>query len=167
MRKNFAALLLLGWLSGAVYAQQQAPPVLAHAAACLASKNQLPISGTTALSLGYWIDAKSYPGKKVLYVAATSGSNHFAGKVFSIFYSEWRHHETFDIQNGTTFVQLDHGKGAISFVVPPIGGEDSEGSFISAIQQLDGQPRFTVTGAEISGPMKHTTCKSFTDNDQP
>ncbi|MHB1673698.1 MAG: hypothetical protein ACYCSP_05555 [Acidobacteriaceae bacterium] len=161
------ALILLGWLGGAAYAQQQAPVLLVHAATCLASKKQLPTSPGTAFSLGSWMDAKSYPGKRVLYVVATSGANHFAGRVFSIFYSERRHREILDIQNGTTFVQLDHGKGPISFVVPPIGGEDSEGSFISAIQQLDGQPRYTVTGAEISGPMSHTICKSYIDNDQP
>lgn len=160
------ALLLLSGLTGAARAQQ-APPLLLHAATCLASKKQLPTAAGTALSLGYWTDEKSYPGKKVLYVVATSGSNHSAGRVYSIFYSEYHHHQMFDIQNGTTFVQLDHGKGPISFVVPPIGGEDSEGSFISAIQQLDGQPRYTVTGAELLAPLVHTKCVSYTDNDQP
>ena len=161
------ALILLGWQGGEACAQQQAPPLLLHAATCLASKKQLPAAANSSLSLGSWVDAESYPGKRVLYVVATSGANRFAGRVYSIFYSERRHREFFDVQNGTTFVQLDHGKGPISFVAPPIGGEDSEGSFISAIQQLDGQPRYTVTGAEISGPMSHTICKSYVDNDQP
>lgn len=166
MRKSFVALLLLSGLTGAACAQQ-APPLLLHAATCLASKKQLPTAANSSLSLGSWTDTQSYPGKKVLYVVATSGSNHSAGQVYSIFYSEYHHHQMFDIQNGTTYVQLNDGKGPISFVVPPIGLADAEGSFISAIQQLNGQPRYTVTGAEISGPMSHTTCKSYIDADQP
>jgi hypothetical protein len=86
VRKNFVALLLLGGLTGAACAQQPAPPLLLHAATCLASKKQLPTSPGTALSLGSWTDAKSYPGKKVLYVVATSGTNHSAGRMYSIFY---------------------------------------------------------------------------------
>ena len=160
------ALLLLSGLTGAACAQQ-APPLLLHAATCLASKKQLPAAAGTALSLGYWTDEKSYPGKKVLYVVATSGSNHSAGRVYSIFYSEYRHHQMFDIQNGTTFVQSADGKGTINYVVPPIGLADSEGAFTAAIHQLDGQPRYTVTGAELGGPMSHSTCKSYVDNDQP
>jgi hypothetical protein len=138
-----------------------------HAAICLASKKQLPTSPGSSLSLGSWTDAKSYPGKKVLYLVATTGSNHSAGQVYSIFYTERGHHTMFDIQNGTTYVQSTDGKGTISYVVPPIGLADSEGAFTSAIQQLNGQPRYTVTGAQISGPMSHTTCKSYVDADQP
>jgi len=167
VRKNFAALLLLSGLAGAAFAQQTAPPLLLHAATCLASKKQLPTAANSSLSLGFWTDTKSYPGKKVLYVVATSESNHSAGRVYSIFYSEYRHHQIFDIQNGTTFVESTDGKGTINYVVPPIGLADSEGSFIAAIQQLNSQPRYTVSGAEISGPMRHTTCKSYVDNDQP
>src|ERR1035437_3520257 len=143
LRKNCVALLLLGYLSVAVYAQKQAPALLVHAAQCLASKKQLPSSPGTALSLGSWIDATSYPGKKVLYIVATSGANHSAGNVFSIFYSERRPHQIFDIQNGATFVQSNDGKGGVNFVVPPIGGADSEGSFVSAIQRIAGQPWYT------------------------
>jgi hypothetical protein len=87
--------------------------------------------------------------------------------MYSIFYSERHNHQIFDVQNGTTFVQSTDGKGTINFVVPPIGGADSEGAFTSAIHQLDGQPRFTVTGAELSAPLTHTKCVSYIDNDQP
>ncbi len=166
MRKNLVALLLLSGLTGAAWAQQ-APPLLLHAATCLASKKQLPTAANSSLSIGGWTDTKSYPGKKVLYLVATTGSNHSAGQVYSIFYTERGHHQLFDIQNGATFVQSTDGKGTINYVVPPIGLADSEGAFTAAIQQLNSQPRYTVTGAEISGPMSHTTCKSYVDNDQP
>ncbi|MES2219733.1 MAG: hypothetical protein V4587_02060 [Acidobacteriota bacterium] len=166
MRKNFLALLLLTGLTGAAWAQQ-APPLVLHAATCLASKQQLPTSPQTTLSVGSWTDTKSYPGKKVLYLVATSGSNHSAGRVYSIFYTVHGHHELFDIQNRATFVESTDGKGTISYVVPPIGLYDAEPAFTAAIQQLNSQPRYTVTGAEVSGPMKHTICKSYVDNDQP
>ncbi|MGC1870469.1 MAG: hypothetical protein WA700_05880 [Acidobacteriaceae bacterium] len=166
MRKNFAILLLLSGLPGAACAQQ-APPLLLHAATCLASKKQLPTAANSSLSLGSWTDTKSYPGKKLLYLVATSPSNHSAGRVYAIFYTEYHHHLLFDIQNGTTFVQSTDGKGTINYVVPPKGLYDAEPSFTAAIQQLSSQPRYTVTGAEISGSMRHTTCKSYIDNDQP
>ena len=166
MRKNFAALLLLTGLTGATWAQQ-APPLLLHAATCLASKKQLPAAANSSLSLGGWTDTKTYPGKKLLYLVATTGSNHSAGQVYSIFYTQHGQRMLFDIQNGTTFVESTDGKGTINYVVPPIGLNDAEPSFTAAIQQLNSQPRYTVTGAEISGPMSHTTCKSYVDNDQP
>jgi hypothetical protein len=166
LRRNFMALLLLGFLSGAVSAQDQAPALLVHAAQCLATKKLLPTSGVTSLSLGYWIDATSYPGKKVLYVVATSGSNHSAGRVFSIFFRERRHRQLFDIDNSAIFVRSNDARGDVSFVAPPLGGADSEGSFVSAIQQLEGQPRFTVSGAQLTAPLTHTTCKSYTDAGQ-
>lgn len=167
MKKNCVTLLLLGFLSGAAYAQEKPPVLLKQAAQCLAIKKQLPTSASTALSLGSWVDTTSYPGKKVLYVVATSGKNHSAGKVYAIFFVQGRHRQIFDIQNGTVFVQSNDGKGSINFVVPPIGGADSEGSFTSAIQHLDGQPRFTISGTELLAPLPHTTCKSYKDNDQP
>jgi hypothetical protein len=166
VRKNFVALLLLSGLTGAAFAQQ-APPLLLNAATCLASKKQLPTAANSSLSIGSWTDTKAYPGKKVLYLVATSGTNHNAGRVYSIFYTEYHHHMLFDIQNGTTFVESTDGKGTINYVVPPIGLYDAEPSFTAAIRQLSTQPRYTVTGAEVSGPMKHTTCKSYVDNDQP
>jgi len=167
VRKNFVALLLLTGFTCAAYAQQPTPPLLLHAATCLASKKQLPTAANSSLSLGGWTDTKSYPGKKVLYLVATTGSNHSAGQVYSIFYTQQGHHQLFDIQNGTTFVQSTDGKGTINYVVPPIGLADSEESFTAAIHQLNSEPRYTVTGAEISGPMTHTTCKSYIDADQP
>jgi len=166
VRKNLVGLLLLSGLTGAAWAQQ-APPLLLHAATCLASKKQLPTAATSSLSVGGWTDTKSYPHKKVLYLVATSGTNHNAGRVYSIFYTEYHHHTLFDIQNGTTYVQSTDGTGKINYVVPPIGLYDAEPAFTAAIQQLNSQPRYTITGAEISGPMKHTTCKSYVDNDQP
>ena len=164
MRKNFVALLLLSGLTGAALAQQ-APPLLLNAATCLASKKQLPAAANSSLSIGGWTDTTTYPHKKVLYLVATTGSNHSAGQVYSIFYTEYHHHQMFDIQNGTTFVQSTDGK--INYVVPPIGLNDAEPAFTAAIQQLNSQPRYTVTGAEISGKMAHTTCKSYVDPDQP
>lgn len=166
MKKTCIALLLLGFLGGAAYAQQQAPALLKQAAQCLAAKKQLPTSGA-ALSLGSWIDTTSYPGKKVLYVVATSGANHSAGKVYAIFFVQGRRRQIFDVQNGAIFVQSNDGKGSINFVGPPIGGAAVEGSFVSAIQHLEGQPRFTISGAELLAPLAHTACKSYTDNDQP
>ena len=166
MRKNFAALLLLTGLTGAACAQQ-APPLLLHAATCLASKKQLPTAAKSSLSLGSWTDTESYPGKKVLYLVATTGSNHSAGQVYSIFYTQHGQRLLFDIQNGTTYVQSTDGKGTINYVVPPIGLYDAEPAFTAAIQQLNSQPRYTVTGAQISGPDESYDMQVVCRPDQP
>jgi hypothetical protein len=166
LKKTCIALLLLGFLGGAAYAQQPTSPLLVHAVQCLASKKQVPTSPATALSYGYVVDTTAYPGKKVLFVVATPGSNHSAGRAFSIFFTE-RRHPIIDIQNGATFVRSNEGPGGVNFVSPPIGGTDAEGPFISAIQKVQGQSWFTIPASELVTPPAHTTCKSYKDNDQP
>ncbi len=144
-------------------AQEQAPPLLVHAAACLTAKKQLPSSGATALSFGYRIDATSYPGHKTLYVVAAAGSSHTTGKAFSIFYTEKGRHPILDIQNGTSFLRSGNGAGDIHFVEPPFGGEATEGSFAAAIQQIEGQPWFTISAADLNAPLGPIRCESYTD----
>ncbi|MGH9615618.1 MAG: hypothetical protein ACRD28_02670 [Acidobacteriaceae bacterium] len=166
MKKNCAAFLLFaGCLCGAACAQQQPSTLAVHAAQCLASKKQLPISSAKPLSYGSWIDTTSYPGKKVLYLAATSQSNRFAGRVYAIFFRGTPHRRLFDIQNGATFVK--DANGQINFVVPPLGAAAAEPSFVNAINQIEGQPTFTISGAELAVRPAHTVCKSYIDNDQP
>lgn len=57
--------------------------------------------------------------------------------------------------------------GKIDFVLPPLGGAAAEAPFVHAIQQMEGQPTFTIPTAELTAPLRHTTCKSYTDADLP
>ena len=68
MRKITLAISLLFGLSATVYSQEQTPQLLLHAAQCLEAKQFLPSSKATKLTLGYFLDEKSYPGTKEMYV---------------------------------------------------------------------------------------------------
>ena len=161
MRKNCAALLLLVGMSGAVYAQEQTPKLLERAAHCLAAKKLISISPAAPLSFGYLVDAKTDPGKKILYVVATPASNHSAGRAFAIFFRERRRRPLFDIQNGVTFLRSGD---EVSFVVPPAGGSAAEPPFVQAIQQIQRQPMVTIADTVLLAPANHLQCDAYTDS---
>lgn len=161
MRKNCVALFLLICMSGAAYAQQQTPKILEQAAHCLASKKLIAISPASPLNFGYVIDAKSVPGKKVLYVVATPASNHSAGRAFAIFFRERRRRPLFDIQNGVTFLISGN---QVNFVVPPAGGSAAEPPFVQAIQQIQGQPMISIADTILLAPANHLQCDAYTDS---
>ena len=68
MKKITLAISLLFCLGATVYSQEQTPQLLLHAAQCLEAKKFLPSSEATKLTFGYFLDEKSYPGDKVIYV---------------------------------------------------------------------------------------------------
>jgi hypothetical protein len=93
--------------------------ILAEAAQCLAAKNHLPPSKATVVSFGYVLDAKSYPGEKVLYVVEYLGPGRSEGYVFAVFLTQKGTRRIFNIQNNAKFVR---SKDGIGFVEPPLGG---------------------------------------------
>jgi hypothetical protein len=96
-------------LSPAIYAQEQAPKLLSEAAQCLISKTFLKAN---ALSLGYLVDKKSWPGEEVLYVVSYTSASRTRGYVFTIFLKMQKDSLVFDIQNNAKFVRLNtSGKG--------------------------------------------------------
>jgi hypothetical protein len=127
MKNTCLALLLLSCLSTTVCAQEQAPKLLREAAHCLTAKKQdcqdwldLENSRATALSFGYMLDAKSYPGEKVLYVVVYTGPGRSEGVVFAIFLTQQGGRRIFNIQNNARFVRSKYGIEGIDFVEPPL-----------------------------------------------
>ncbi len=161
--KTTCITLLLYCLSTAVFSQDQPPKLLVEAAQCLATKKHLPPSKATALSFGYLVDAKSYPGEKVLYVVDYSGPGRSEGMVFTIFFEEKGGRQTFNIQNNARFVRSKDGIEGIDFPDPPLGGTWTQQHLVSAIKQIERQARFTFPASDLVGPSASTQCESYTD----
>jgi len=164
MRNTCLALLLLSFLSATVRAQDQTPKLLVHAAQCLAAKKHLPSLKETTLRFGYLVDEKSYQGQKVLYVVDYMGPGRTEGMIFAIFVTRQGHRRVFDIQNNARFVWSKGGKERVGFVEPPLGGTWTQAHLVSAIEQIDRQPIFTVPVKNLLVPSPLTQCKSYTDN---
>lgn len=161
MKNISLALLLFCCLTATVYAGEQAPQLLIHAAQCLTAKQHLPPTKATSLNLGYLIDEKSYPGEKVLYLVDYSGPSRSRGYVFAIFLTQQGSSEIFDIQNNARFVTKKEG---IDFVEPPLGGTWTQEHLTAAIEQIEQQPSLTVQVKDLLSSSSTVRCVSYTDN---
>jgi hypothetical protein len=83
---------------------RQPPRLLLDAAHCLAIKGFLPAAKTATLGSGYLVDAKSYPGDRVLYLVVYVNPQRSRGMVFSIFLTHKSTQQVFNIQNNGEFV---------------------------------------------------------------
>jgi hypothetical protein len=167
MHKWLALLLLLICSSSVVYAQEQAPTLLREVAHCLAIKNDLlDISDTktTALSLGFLVDTKSYPRERVLYVVSYTGPGRSEGFVFTVFLQQHDQSLIFNIQNNAKFVRSKGGIEGVDFVEPPLGGTWTQEHLVRAIKRIEGQPKFSVQVKDLQAPFPTTECESYADS---
>ena len=164
MKKIGLTISLLICLNTTIRAQEQPPQLLIRAAHCLSIKNFLPSSRATGLSFGYFLDEKSYPGEKVLYLVKFAGPARLNGLIFAIFLTERDGRQSFDIQNNARFVLSNAGSGSISFVDPPLGGTWTQEHLMSAIKQIEKQPRFTLSAKDLLSAIPFISCGSYTDH---
>ena len=155
--------LLVGRLSTIVPAQAQAPRLLLQGAQCLAAKKFLPPSGGSAASFGYVVDAKSYPGQKVLYVVDYAGPGASEGLVFAIVLTETDGRQILNVQNNARFVRSKDATGGIGFPDPPLGGIWTQQHLVSAIKQIARQPRLTIPVNDLAKLPATGQCESYTD----
>jgi hypothetical protein len=163
MKRRLAFFMLLNSAALAVFAQEQPPKLLVHAAQCLETKQFLPSSKATKLAFGYFLDEKSYPGTKEMYVvvyAAPARSNRL---VFAIVLTQQDGHEVFDIQNNASFVLSKSEPIGVSFVNPPLGGTWTQEHLASAVERIEKQPRFTIPVGDFVVADASTSCESYTD----
>jgi len=156
-------VFLLTYVAVAAYSQEQAPKLLTRAAHCLAVRNMVPSSRATARSFGYFIDADSYPGEKVLYVVNYAAPERSNGFVFTIFLAEQNGHTVFNIQNNATFVLSKNGVHGVTFVDPPLGGGWTQEHLASAIERIEKQPRFRIPTKDFLAADPSIHCESYTD----
>lgn len=163
MKKITLAISLLFCLGATVYSQEQTPQLLLHAAQCLEAKKFLPSSKATKLTFGYFLDEKSYPDDRVIYVVKFAAPARSDGLVFAIFLTEHDGHQAFYIQNNASFVLSKDEPSGVSFVNPPLGGMWTQEHLTSAIKQIEKQPRFTIPVKDLSSMDTSISCESYTD----
>jgi hypothetical protein len=156
-------MLLLAYAAATAWPQEQPPHLLIRAAHCLAVKNFLPSLRAKTLGFGYFLDEKSYPREKVLYVVDFAAPARSNGWVFAIFVSEDDDHQAFNIQNNAKFVLSKGDVHGVSFRDPPLGGVWTQERLASAIEQIEKQPRFSISVKDILAADPSTRCESYTD----
>jgi len=163
MRKIMIVMSLLFCLSETVHSQQQTPQLLLHAAQCLEAKKFLPSLEATKLTFGYFLDEKSYPGDRVMYLVKYATPARSNGLVFAIFLTEHDGHQAFNIQNNASFALSKDEPSGVSFVNPPFGGTWTQEHLASAIKEIEKQPRFTIPVKDLSSTDTSISCEAYTD----
>jgi hypothetical protein len=167
VKKIRLAVLLLSCVSATAWPQEQAPQLLRHAAQCLEAKQFLPSSKTTKLTFGYFLDEKSYPGTKEMYVVIYAAPARSNGLVFAIVLTQQDDHQVFDIQNNASFVLSKDEPIGVSFVDPPLGGTWTQEHLASAVKEIEKQPRFALSVKDLSTADTSLVCEAYTDPQKP
>jgi hypothetical protein len=168
MKTSAVKCILLGMVMGmscAAHAQDDGAVLLHRAAHCLADKGFLPHAKTTKLTLGYLLDEKSYPGEKMLYIVNYASPSRPDGFVFTIFLTERDGRQDFNIQNNARFM-LSKGKDGdegVSFPAPPLGGTWTQEHLVSAIKQIEKQPKVTLSMKDLLAVDSSVSCEAYTD----
>ena len=157
------AIALLFCLSATAYSQEQAPQLLLHAAQCLEAKQFMPSSKATKLTFGYFLDEKSYPGTKEMYVVIYAAPARSNGLVFAIVLTQQDEHQVFNVQNNASFVLSKDEPIGVSFVTPPLGGTWTQQHLASAIKEIEKQPRFTLSVKDLFAADASVVCEAYTD----
>lgn len=166
MRTSTMKPILLGiviCLSCVSHAQDGGTVLLHRAAHCLAAKNFLPPSKAGEITFGYLLDEKSYPGEKMLYVVEYSKPSRTDGFVFTIFLTDRDGGQDFNIQNNARFTLSKDGDEGVSFATPPLGGTWTQEHLVSAIKQIEKQPKFTISSKDMLTIDSSISCEAYTD----
>lgn len=162
MRMITFAIPLWFLLGNTAPAQHKVPSLLFDAAHCLALKQFLPLPDSRQITLGYILDERSYPGKKVVYVVVYTAPSQSSGWIFALFLNTNVSGKTFNIQNNARFTLSKTEPIGVSFTTPPLGGTWTQEHLALAIKEIEKKPRFTIGVKDLSAanPCK---CESYTD----
>ena len=163
MKRMILIVFLLSFYASTTRPQEQPSQLIVHAGHCLVVKGFLPSSRAKTLSFGYFLDEKSYPGNKVLYVVNFAAPTRSNGLVFAIFLSQDGDHQVFNIQNNASFVLSKEDVHGVSFVDPPLGGTWTQERLASAIDHIEKQPRLAIPVRDFLAVDASCSCDSYTD----
>jgi hypothetical protein len=166
MRTSAMKLVLFGMVIGLTlvsHAQVGGTELLRRAAYCLAEKHFLPPSKGRETTFGYSVDEKSYPGEKMLYVVEYTKPSRADGFVFTIFLTDRDGGQDFNIQNNARFQLNKSGDRGVFFATPPLGGTWTQEHLVSAIRQIEKQPRFTLSSKDMLTIDSSASCEAYTD----
>jgi hypothetical protein len=156
-------LLMVICLSCAAHAEDHGAVLLRRAAHCLAAKSFLPPTKTAKMTFGYLLDEKSYPGEKMLYIVNYPSPSRPDGFAFTIFLTEHDGRLDFNIQNNTRFTLFKDGVKGVTFVDPPLGGTWTQEHLVSAIEQIEKQPRLSISIKNLLAADSSVSCEAYTD----
>jgi hypothetical protein len=162
----FMKRVLLGMLISlccAANAQDQGPGLLHQAIHCLAAKNFLPPSKAAKRTFGFLLDEKSYPGKKMLYVVDYPNPSRADGFVFTLFLTDQDGRQDFNIQNNARFALSKDADEGVSFAAPSLGGTWTREHLVSAIKQIEKQPKVTLSMKNLRAVDSSVSCQAYTD----
>jgi hypothetical protein len=170
MRGCVIALGIAICLSIPAHAQQQAPKLQVDAAHCLSTEGFLPTAKTATLRAGYYVDSKSYPGDRVLYVVIYTSLRRSRGMVFSIFLTRKGAQQVFNIQNNGEFVRsIKRGaafrREGVDFVPggDPLWGIWTQEHIALAIKKIGLQPVVEIPAVDLLNPSTTVRCESYVD----
>ncbi len=145
MRKIALGVTLLICMAVTAHSQEQPPQLLLRA------------------TFGYFLDEKSYPTDKVVYVVNYPTPSRSKGLVFAVFLSEKDGHQILNVQNNASFVLSKSERSGVYFDNPPLGGAWTQEHLALAIKQIEKQPRFTIYVKELSSIDTTISCEAYTD----
>jgi hypothetical protein len=166
MKKIGLAILIVASFGATGRARRKTPPLLFHAAHCLAVKQFLPRTKASKFTFGYILDQHSWPGEKVIYVVLYAAPARSSGWVFEVFLSAKDRREILNIQNNAKFVLSRRAGSGVSFVNPPLGGIWTQAHLVSAIKEIEKQPRFVIPIKNLYATDSYN-CESYTDPQRP
>lgn len=163
---SLALLTVAIRLISTAHAQDDSVMLVRRAAQCLAAKGFLAHAEARELAFGYIFDAKSYPGETLLYVVNYEYPSRPNGFVFTIVVTEQSKRYDFNIQNNARFILASDGSGGVSFVDQPLGGTWTRKHLVSAIKQIERQPRSTISIRDMRAVDSSFSCEAYTDPQQ-
>lgn len=137
--------------------------MLLHAAQCLEVKGFLPSPGAAGLTFGYFLDEKSYPDGRVIYIVEYSVLSRSKNSVLTVFLTDDNGSQGFNIQNNATFVLSKEESSGVLFLNPPLGGTWTQQHLAAAIKEIEKQPRFAISAEELVDNDMTIQCESYTD----
>jgi hypothetical protein len=85
------------------------------------------------------------------------------GFVFTIFMTDKDGSHHFNIQNNARFILSKDGDQGVSFATPPLGGTWPQQHLVSAIKQIEMQPRITIPVKDMLTIDSSISCEAYTD----
>ena len=151
-------------LTCAASTQNDGAVLATRALHCLATKSFLPHSKAATIAFGYFLDTKSWPDRRMLYVVIYPNRSKRGGFVYTLFIRGREGKEVFDIQNNASFVLSKNAYRGVSFVDPPLGGDWTRQHLALAIREIEKRPRATILVQDLNRIDSSFVCQAYTDS---
>ena len=139
------------------------PPDAATSAAlrCLEEKRFLVSSGVAPMLVAAWLDERSYPGERVLYLAHYRSESRRSGWIFVLF----REGTGWTVANNAAFEVSGDKSGRVEFTGTgqPLGGTWTQTHVELAIKRLAEQPLHSVGRDQLQREDAAQGCSAYTD----